>query len=57
MKAGLRDLCGAMSAVLGAMATLSSISAVFTGNREMYVQAFVFGLAAAGVALSALLRM
>lgn len=57
MRSTLKDLCGMMSAVMGAMSALSSVAAVQTGAREMYIQAIVFGLAAAGVALAALLRM
>ena len=57
MKAGLKDLCGALSAVLSAMATLSAFSAVVTGDRNLYLQAIVFGLAACGVALAVLMRM
>jgi hypothetical protein len=57
MKLGLLNLCGAMSAVLSAMATLSALAAISGGSREMYIQATVYGLAGAGVALAALLRM
>lgn len=57
MKAALKDLCGVLSTVLCLMSALSSMAAVTGGNREMYVQAVVFGLAGAGVALAALLRM
>lgn len=57
MKTGLRDLCGAMCAVLSAMATLSAFAAVGSGDRNLYIQAIAFGLASVGVALAALLRM
>lgn len=57
MKAGLRDLCGALCAILSAMAALSAISAVGTGARNSYVLAIVFGLASVCVALAALMRM
>ena len=57
MKAGLRDLCGALSAVLSAMATMSALAAMFNADKNLYLQATVFGLAGAGVALAALLRM
>ena len=57
MKAGLKDLCGAMCAALSAMGTLSAFAAVATGDRNLYVQAIVFGLAACGVALAVLMRM
>ena len=57
MKAGLKDFCGAMSAALSAMAALSAFAAVGSGDKNMYVQAIVFGLAGVGVALAALMRM
>lgn len=57
MKAGLKDLCGTLSAVLSLMATLSAMAAVHGGSRALYIQAIIFGLAGAGVALAALMRM
>lgn len=57
MKSALRDLCGALCAVLSAMATLSAFAAVGSGDRNMYLTAIVFGLASVGVALSVLMRM
>ena len=57
MKEGLRDLCGALCAVMSAMATLSAFAAVTSGDRNLYIQAIVFGLASVGVALSVLMRM
>lgn len=57
MKAGLRDLCGAFSTALCLLAALSSMAAVSTGDRSLYIQAIAFGLAGAGVAFAALMRM
>lgn len=57
MKEGLRDLCGSLCAVMSAMATLSAFAAVTSGDRNLYIQAVVFGLASVGVALSVLMRM
>ena len=57
MKAGLKDLCGALSAVMSAMATVSAIAAIGSGDRNLYVQAVVYGLIGSGVALAALMRM
>ena len=57
MKAGLKDFCGALSAILSAMATVSALAGMGSGDRNMYVQAVVLGLAGACVALVALLRM
>ncbi len=57
MKSALRDLCGALSAVLSAMATMSAVAAMFNTDKNLYLQAIVFGLAGVGVALAALMRM
>lgn len=57
MVEGIKNLCGIMSAVLSAVASLSAFYAVTTSDRTMLLQAVVFGLAGAGVALAALLRM
>lgn len=57
MKSAMRDLCGALSAVLSAMAAMSAVAAMFNADRNLYLQAIVFGLAGAGVALAALMRM
>ena len=57
MKVGLQNLCGALSAVLSAMATMSAVAGMFNSDKNLYLQAVVFGLAGAGVALAALMRM
>ena len=57
MKAGLRDLCGALSAAMSAMATVSAIAGMLSNDKNLYLQAVVYGLVGAGVALAALLRM
>lgn len=57
MKAGLRDLCGALSAAMSAMATVSAIAGMLNSDKNLYLQAVVYGLVGAGVALAALLRM
>ena len=57
MKAALKDLCGALSAAMSAMASLSAFAAITSGDRNLYIQAIIFGLVGAGVALSALMRM
>lgn len=57
MKSAMRDLCGALSAVLSAMAAMSAVAAMFNADKNLYLQAIVFGLAGAGVALAALMRM
>lgn len=57
MKAGFKELCGTLSAVLSLMATLSAMAAVHGGSRALYIQAIIFGLAGAVVALAALMRM
>lgn len=57
MKVGLQNLCGAMSAVLSIMGAMSAMDGMFNADKSLYIQAVVFGLAGAGVALAALLRM
>ena len=57
MKSAMKDLCGILCTVLCLMAAMSSLAAVHGGSRELYVQAIVYGLAGAGVALAALMRM
>lgn len=57
MKSELRDLCGVLSAVLSAMATVSAIAGMLNSDKNLYLQAVVYGLVGAGVALAALLRM
>lgn len=54
---GIKNLCGLLSAVLSTVASLSAFYAVTTNDRAMLLQAVVFGIAGAGVALAALLRM
>ena len=57
MKAGLRDLCSALSTVLSLLAAMSSFAAISTNDKGMYIQAIVLGIAGVGMALGALLRM
>ena len=57
MVEGIKNLCGLLSAVLSTVASLSAFYAVSTNDRAMLLQAVVFGIAGAGVALAALLRM
>lgn len=57
MKVGLQNLCGAMNAVLSIMAAMSAMGGMFNSDKNLYLQAVVFGLAGAGVALAALMRM
>lgn len=57
MKSGLKDLCGMLCTAFCIMVALSSLAAVHSGSRDLYIQAIVYGLAGAGVALAALLRM
>lgn len=57
MKAGLKDFCGLFSTAFSILAALSCMAAVTGGSRNMYIQAIVYGLMGAGVALAALLRM
>ena len=57
MKSGLKDLCGMLCTAFSIMGAMSSLAAVHSGSREFYIQAIVYGLAGAGMALATLLRM
>lgn len=57
MKVGLQNLCGALSAVLSIMGAMSAMAGMFSSDKNLYIQAVVFGLAGVGVSLAALLRM
>lgn len=57
MKAGLKDLCGMVSAAMSIMAAMSAIAGMFNTEKNLYLQAVVYGLVGVGVALAALLRM
>lgn len=57
MRAGVRDFCTFILTASLAMATLSSLGAVTTGSRGMYIQTAVFGLIGAVTALAVALRL
>ena len=51
MKAGIKDFCAFLSTAALAMAVISSLGAITTGNRGMYIQTAIYGLIGATVAL------
>ena len=57
MKEGVRDFCAFLSTAALAMAVLSSLSAITTGNRGMYIQTALFGLIGAVTALAMAMRL
>ena len=57
MKSGMKDFCGLFSATLAIMGAMASLAAVRTNSRELYIQAIVYGIAGALIALAAVLRM
>lgn len=57
MKEGLRDFCAFLSTAALAMAVLSSMAAIATNSRAMYIQTAIYGLIGAGVALTMVMRM
>ena len=57
MKEGVRDFCAFLSTAALAMAVLSSLGAITTGNRGMYIQTALFGLIGAVIALAMAVRM
>ena len=52
MKAGIKDFCAFLSTAALAMAVVSSIAAVNTGNRSMYIQTAIYGLIGVAVSLA-----
>lgn len=57
MKEGVRGFCAFLSTAALAMAVLSSLGAVSTGNRAMYIQTALFGLIGAASALAMAMRL
>lgn len=57
MKEGVRDFCAFLSTAALAMAVLSSLGAVTTGNRGMFIQTAIFGLIGVCAALGMALRL
>ena len=51
MREGVRDFCAFLSTAALAMAVISSLGAIATGNRGMYIQTAIYGLIGASVAL------
>lgn len=51
MKAGIKDFCAFVSTAALAMAVVSSIGAVTTGSKSMFIQTAIYGLIGASVAL------
>ena len=57
MKAGIKDFCAFLSTAALAMAVVSSIAAVNTGNRSMYIQTVIYGLIGVAVSLAMAMRL
>lgn len=57
MREGVRSFCGFLSTAMLSMAVLSSLAAVTTGSRGMYIQTAVYGLIGVGIAIAMLMRM
>ena len=57
MKAGIKDFCAFLSTAALAMAVVSSIAAITTGSRSMYIQTAIYGLMGVVVALSMAMRL
>lgn len=51
MRAGVKDFCAFLSTAALAMAVISSIGAVTTGSKSMFIQTAIYGLIGATVAL------
>ena len=57
MKAGIKDFCAFLITAALAMAVVSSIAAITTGSRSMYIQTAIYGLMGVVVALSMAMRL
>ena len=57
MRAGIKDFCAFLSTAALAMAVISSIAAIVTGSRSMYIQTVIYGLLGVVVALSMAMRL
>ena len=57
MKAGVKDFCAFLITAALAMAVVSSIAAITTGSRSMYIQTAIYGLMGVVVALSMAVRL
>ena len=57
MKAGVKDFCAFLVTMALAMAVVSSIAAITTGSRSMYIQTAIYGLMGVVVALSMAMRL
>lgn len=57
MKAGIKDFCAFLVTMALAMAVVSSIAAITTGSRSMYIQTAIYGLMGVVVALSMAMRL
>ena len=57
MKEGVRDFCAFLSTAALAMAALSSLAAITTGSRGMFIQTALFGLIGAAAALAMAVRL
>ena len=57
MKAGVKDFCAFLITAALAMAVVSSIAAITTGSRSMYIQTAIYGLMGVVVALSMAMRL
>ena len=57
MKSGIKDFCAFLSTAALCMAVVSSIAAIVTGSRSMYIQTAIYGLMGVVVALAMATRL
>ena len=57
MREGLRSFCGFLVTAALAMAILSSLAAVATNSRAMYIQTAVLGMIGVAAALAMAMRL
>lgn len=57
MREGMRSFCTFLSIAALAMAVLSSMAALATGSRAMYIQTAVFGLIGGAASLAMAMQL
>lgn len=57
MKSGIKDFCAFLSTAALCMAVVSSIAAIVTGSRSMYIQTAIYGLMGVVVAIAMATRL
>lgn len=57
MKSGIKDFCAFLSTAALAMSVVSSVAAIVTGSRSMYIQTAIYALIGVVVSLAMAVRL